>query len=166
MPIHPFVPSARATSPRNPMKSAQTVPLPNGSKLPTANSSAESFWRNLPSLDGFFHQAGLTNQTLSCTKFWCWHMPLQLRDKSDFIPKLTPIANVSRLNLFKPYSLSSQSIGASVQIQTLGHPSPKLEPSMAGQNQSAQVNFIPASFIRHYPFRYLLPQISPSVFLW
>jgi hypothetical protein len=52
--IHPFVPSARATSPRNPAKSTQTVPLPNGSKLPTASSSAKSFWRNLPSLDGIF----------------------------------------------------------------------------------------------------------------
>jgi hypothetical protein len=37
--IHPFVPSARATSPCDPAKSAQTVPLPNGSK--TADRSAE-----------------------------------------------------------------------------------------------------------------------------
>jgi hypothetical protein len=79
-------------------------------------------------------------------------MPLQLRDKSDFIPKLTPIANVFKLNLFNTYSLSSQSIGASIQIQTLGHPPPKLESSMAGQNQAAQVNAIPVSFIRHSPF--------------
>jgi hypothetical protein len=34
---------------------------------------------------------------------------------------------------------------------------------MAGQNQAAQVNFIPVSFIRHYPSRFL-HQISPSVF--
>jgi hypothetical protein len=40
--IHPFIPSAQATSPRNPAKSAHTVPLPNGSKLPTASSSAKS----------------------------------------------------------------------------------------------------------------------------
>jgi hypothetical protein len=79
-------------------------------------------------------------------------MPLQLRDKSDFIPKLTPIANAFRLNLINTYSLSSQSIGASVQIQTLGHLFPKLKSSMAGQNQAAQVNFIPVSFIRHYLF--------------
>jgi hypothetical protein len=92
-------------------------------------------------------------------------MPLQLRDKSDFIPKLTPIANVFKSNLFNTYSLSSQSIGASVQIQTLDHLFPKLKSSMAVQNQAAQVNFIPVSFIRHYPFRFLLPQISPSVFL-
>jgi hypothetical protein len=91
-------------------------------------------------------------------------MPLQLRDKSDFIPKLTPIANVFKLNLFNTYSLSSQSIGASVQIQTLGHPSPKLESSMAGQNQAAQVNFTPVSFIRHYPFSIFTSDFSPPAF--
>jgi hypothetical protein len=79
-------------------------------------------------------------------------MPVQLRDKSDFIPKLTPIANVFKSNLFNTYSLSSQSIGASIQIQTLDHLFPKLKSSMAVQNQAAQVNLIPASFIRHYPF--------------
>jgi hypothetical protein len=92
-------------------------------------------------------------------------MPLQLRDKSYFIPKLTPIANVFRLNLFNTYSLSSQSIGASVQIQTLGHPSPKLKSSMAGQNQAAQVNFVPVSFIRHYPFSIFTSDFSPRLFL-
>jgi hypothetical protein len=40
--IHPFFPSVRATSPRDPAKSAQTVLLPNGKKLPTASISAES----------------------------------------------------------------------------------------------------------------------------
>jgi hypothetical protein len=79
-------------------------------------------------------------------------MPLQLQDKSDFIPKLTPIANVFKSNLFNTYSLSSQSIRASVQIQTLDHLFPKLKSSMAAQNQAAQVNFIPVNFIRHYPF--------------
>jgi hypothetical protein len=69
-------------------------------------------------------------------------MPLQLRDKSDFIPKLTPIANVFKLNLFNTYSLSPQSIRASVQIQTLGHLFPKLKSPMAGKNQAAQVNSI------------------------
>jgi hypothetical protein len=90
-------------------------------------------------------------------------MPLQLQDKSDFIPKLTPIANVFKLNLFNTYSLSSQSIGASVQIQTLGHLSPKLESSMAGQNQAAQVNFISISFIRHYLFDFYL-KFLPRLF--
>jgi hypothetical protein len=88
-------------------------------------------------------------------------MPLQLRDKSDFVPKLTPTANVLKLNLFNTYSLSLQSIGASVQIQTLGHPSPKLESSMAGQNQAAQVNFIPVSFIQHYLFDFYLRFLPP-----
>jgi hypothetical protein len=44
-------------------------------------------------------------------------MPLQLRDKSNFIPELTPATNV--LNLFNTYSLSSQSAGIFVWIQTL-----------------------------------------------
>jgi hypothetical protein len=48
-------------------------------------------------------------------------MPLQLRDKSDFIPELTPATNVFKLNLFHTYSLSSQSDGVFVWIQTLDH---------------------------------------------
>jgi hypothetical protein len=90
-------------------------------------------------------------------------MPLQLWDKSDFIPKLTVNAIVFKSNLFNTYSSSLQSTGVSVQIQTLGHLFPKLKSSMADQNQAAQVNFIPLRFIRHYFFRLLL-QISPSVF--
>jgi hypothetical protein len=46
-------------------------------------------------------------------------MPLQLRDKSDFIPELTPATNVFKLNLFNTRSLSSQSVGVFAQIQTL-----------------------------------------------
>jgi hypothetical protein len=38
-------------------------------------------------------------------------MPLQLRDKSDFIPELTPATIVFKSNLFNTYSLSSQSAG-------------------------------------------------------
>jgi hypothetical protein len=53
-------------------------------------------------------------------------MPLQLRDKSDFIPKLTVNANASKSNLFNTYSFSLQSTGASAQIQTLGRISPSL----------------------------------------
>jgi hypothetical protein len=56
--IHPFVPSARATSPCNPAKSAQTVPLPNGSKLPTASSSAESSEEIFPLETRFFTKLG------------------------------------------------------------------------------------------------------------
>jgi hypothetical protein len=90
-------------------------------------------------------------------------MPLQLQDKSDFIPKLTAIANVFKSNLFNTYSLSLQSIGVSVHIQTLCHLLPKLKSAMAGQNQAAQVNFIPLRFIQHCPSRFL-PQIPPSIF--
>jgi hypothetical protein len=90
-------------------------------------------------------------------------MPLQLWDKSDFIPELTPVSNVFKLNLFNTYSLSSQSIGASVQIQTLGHLFPKLKSPMAGQNQGAQVNSIPVSFIRHYLFGFYL-RFLPRLF--
>jgi hypothetical protein len=90
-------------------------------------------------------------------------MPLQLRDKSDFIPKLTPIANVFKLNLFDTYSLSLQSIRASAQVQTLVHLPSKLESSMAGQNQAAQVNFILVSFTRHYLFDFYL-KFLPRLF--
>jgi hypothetical protein len=90
-------------------------------------------------------------------------MPLQLRDKSDFIPELTPVTNVFKLNLFNTYSPSSQSIGASVHIQTLGHLFPKLKSPMAGQNQAAQVNPIPVSFIRHYLFGFYLRSL-PRLF--
>jgi hypothetical protein len=38
-------------------------------------------------------------------------MPLQLQDKSDFIPELTPATNVFKSNQFDTYSLSSQSAG-------------------------------------------------------
>jgi hypothetical protein len=64
-------------------------------------------------------------------------MPLQLRDKSDFIPKLTVNANVFKSNLLNTYSSSLQFIGVSVQIQTLGHLFPKLKSSMADQNQAS-----------------------------
>jgi hypothetical protein len=88
-------------------------------------------------------------------------MPLQLRDKSDFILKLTANATILKSNLFNTYSSSLQPIGVSVQIQTLGHPFPKLKSSMADQNQAAQVNFTPSRFIRHYfpnsHLRFLLP---------
>jgi hypothetical protein len=48
-------------------------------------------------------------------------MPLQLRDKSDFIPELTLATNVIKLNLFNTRSLSSQSVGVFAYIQTLDH---------------------------------------------
>jgi hypothetical protein len=48
-------------------------------------------------------------------------MPLQLRDKSDFILELAPATNVFKLNLFNTYSLSSQSVGVFSWNQTLDH---------------------------------------------
>jgi hypothetical protein len=92
-------------------------------------------------------------------------MPLQLRDKSDLIPEFTPVTNVFKLNLFNTYSLSSQFIGASVQIQTLDHLFPKLKSPMAGQNQATQVNSISVIFIRHYLFGFylrFLPRLSST----
>jgi hypothetical protein len=64
-------------------------------------------------------------------------MPLQLRDKSYFISKLTANANIFKSNLFNTYSSSLQPVGVSVQIQTLGHLFPKLKSPMADQNQAA-----------------------------
>jgi hypothetical protein len=52
--IHPFVPSARAMSPCDPAKSAQTVPLPNGSKTADRKHLSRIFWRNPPPPDGDF----------------------------------------------------------------------------------------------------------------
>jgi hypothetical protein len=89
-------------------------------------------------------------------------MPLQLRDKSDFIPKLIVITNVFKSNLFNTYSLSLQSIGVSFQIQTLGHIFPKLKSSMAGQNQAAEVNFIPLRPFDIILFDFYLRFLPPS----
>jgi hypothetical protein len=125
------------------------APLPNLLKKP-------SFSRT-----DFSTKLGPQIKILPVPNFGVNICPLQLQDKSDFIPKLTPIANVFKLNLFNTYFLSSQSIRASVQIQTLGHLSPKLESSMAGQNQAAQVNFISVSFIRHYLFDFYLRFLPP-----
>jgi hypothetical protein len=69
--------------------------------------------------------------------------------------------NVSELNPFNTHSFILQSIGVPSQIQTLGHQSLKLKPSMADQNQAVQVNLIPLRSIRYYFFdshlRFLLP---------
>jgi hypothetical protein len=73
--IHPFVCSVWATSTCDPAKSAQTVPLPDGNKLPTASTSTESSGQNLPPLSGICHRFGPTNQSLSCTNFWCYSTP-------------------------------------------------------------------------------------------
>jgi hypothetical protein len=52
-------------------------------------------WGLFPCRMVFCYQTRPTSQSLSCTNFWCSHMPLQLRDKSDFIPELT--INAQRL---------------------------------------------------------------------
>jgi hypothetical protein len=109
----------------------------------------------------FFTKLGPQIRLLPVPNFGVNICPSITGIKSDFISKLTPIANVSRLNLFNTCSLSSQCVGASVQIQTLGYLFPKLKSPMPGQNQAAQVNFIPVSFIRHYPFDFYLRFLSP-----
>jgi hypothetical protein len=116
----------------------------------------------------FFIKLGLQIRLLPVPNFGVNICPFNYGIKGDFILKLTPIANVFKLNLLNTYSLSSQSIGASVQIQTLGYLFPKLKSPMAGQNQAAQVNSIPVSFIRHYLFdfylRFLLCLFSTGAF--
>jgi hypothetical protein len=111
----------------------------------------------------FFIKLGPQIRLLPVPNFGVNICPFNYGIKSDFIPKLTPIANVFKLNLFNTYSLSSQSIRASVQIQTLGRLFPKLKSPMADQNQAAQVNFIPVSFIRHYLFDFYL-RFLPRLF--
>jgi hypothetical protein len=91
-------------------------------------------------------------------------MPLQLRDKSDFIPKLTAIANIFKSNLFNTYSLSLQSIGVSVQIQTLGHLFPKLKSSMASKS-SCSGKFHPRKFYSALPFSIFTSDSSLRLFL-
>jgi hypothetical protein len=48
------------------------------------NASRKIFCRTV-----FPYQTRPTSHYLSCANFRCQHMPLQLRDKSDFIPELT-----------------------------------------------------------------------------
>jgi hypothetical protein len=66
--IHPFRSGHVITQSH---KISATVSSPNGSKLPTAGSFAESIWRNHPSSGRIFHGVGPTNQTPYLTKFWC-----------------------------------------------------------------------------------------------
>jgi hypothetical protein len=57
--IHPFC-SGHVTMQSH--KISTTVLLPNGNKLPTADSFAEFFWRNLPSFGRTPHCVGPTGQ--------------------------------------------------------------------------------------------------------
>jgi hypothetical protein len=91
-------------------------------------------------------------------------MPLQLRDKSDFIPKLTPIANVFKLNLFNTYSLSSQSIGASV------HPNPRSSFAQApisngGSKSSCSSKFHPRKLHSALSLRFFTSDFSLRLFV-
>jgi hypothetical protein len=61
----------------------------------------------------FFIKLGLQIRLLPVPNFGVNICPFNYGIKGDFILKLTPIANVFKLNLFNTYSLSSQSIGAS-----------------------------------------------------
>jgi hypothetical protein len=45
--------------------------LPNGSELPTADSSVESIRRNFPSAGRIPHRVGPTGHNPYLTKFWC-----------------------------------------------------------------------------------------------
>jgi hypothetical protein len=65
----------------------------------------------------FFCQIRLTCQSLPCTNFWCWHMPLQLRDKRWFYSRIDhkysaspgQICSTPVLSSFKPLEPSSRS---------------------------------------------------------
>jgi hypothetical protein len=79
-------------------------------------------------------------------------MPLQLRDKSDFIPELT--INTQRL---WAKSVSHPFLPLAIRWSLRSDPNPrssilKLKPSMADQNQAVQVNLIPLRSIRYYFF--------------
>jgi hypothetical protein len=79
-------------------------------------------------------------------------MPLQLRDKIDFIPELT--INAQRLrakSVQHPFFLLA--IRWSLRSDpTLGHQSPSSNLQMADQDQALQVILIPLRSIRYYLF--------------
>jgi hypothetical protein len=92
-------------------------------------------------------------------------MPLQLRDKSDFIPKLTAIANVFKSNPFNTYSLFPQFIGVFVQTQTLGHLSPQAQIFNGGSKSSCSGKFHPRKFQSALPFSIFTSDFSLCLFL-
>jgi hypothetical protein len=81
-------------------------------------------------------------------------MPLQLRDKSDFIPELT--INAQRLRAKSvQHPFSPLAICWSLRSDPNPKSSiPKLKSSMADQDQALQVNRIPLRSIRYYFFRF------------
>jgi hypothetical protein len=60
--IHPFAPFRSDHVTTQSRKISATVLLPNRNKLPTADSFAEFFWRNLPSSGRTPHRVGPTGQ--------------------------------------------------------------------------------------------------------
>jgi hypothetical protein len=64
-------------------------------------------------------------------------MPLQLRDKNDFIPELITNTQHLKPNRFNTHSFLPQAVGVLAQIQTLVHQSPKLKSSNGGPKSSS-----------------------------
>jgi hypothetical protein len=69
--IHSSLPSVRATSPRDPANPGQTVLLPNGNKLPTADISTESSEEIFLCRMGFVTKFGPQISLFPITNFWC-----------------------------------------------------------------------------------------------
>jgi hypothetical protein len=65
-------------------------------------------------------------------------MPLQLRDKSDFIPELTIYTRHLKLNRVNTRSFLPQVVGVLAQIRTLDPQSPRHQSSNSGSGPSSQ----------------------------
>jgi hypothetical protein len=127
-----------------------TTLLPNDDALPTADASYRMRWRRPPA-----ERYSLPNSThmsaFSCTNFCCYHMPLQLWDKSDFIPESTintrhPQAESVQHPFFSPSNRWSARPDPNPSSST----SPSLNPQMANHDQALQVNLILFKRIRYY----------------
>jgi hypothetical protein len=68
-------------------------------------------------------------------------MPLQLRDKNDFISELTTNTWHLKPNRFNTRSFLPQAVGVLAQIQTLVHQSLKLKSSNGGPKSSSSGKF-------------------------
>jgi hypothetical protein len=81
-------------------------------------------------------------------------MPLQLRDKSDFIPELTINAQCFWAKSVQHPFL--QTVGVFIHIQTLVHQSLKLKSSNGGPRPSSLGKSHPPRLIRYYFFEFHL----------
>jgi hypothetical protein len=147
--IHPFVPSARATSPCDPAKSTQTVPLPNGSKLPTASISAESSEEIFLRRTGFLTKLG---------------PQIRLSPVLIFGVNICPFNYGIKVILFRNWpqlpTSSSQICSTSIlspAIHRSLHPDPNPRSSFSqaqifngGSKSSCSGKFHPLKTIRHY----------------